>query len=233
MVAAAYASGASPDEIEFVARTMKFKDVARWTLSRYGLAGSERMSVFLSRLLKKTRFEDMRIPLTVVASDLKSGHPVIFRDHGDVVIPIRASCSYPGLFTPIRDGERCLVDGMVSMEVPAKPVRDLGATHVISVVLPNADSFSAGNMFSVVNRCFQVMSNRMQGDWRRHSSLVISPPVAHIGWDGFVSSKDLIQAGERAAKAAIPSIRRWMEGAEPQAECAVTPIRRSEQACLG
>src|SRR5690242_12818247 len=41
MVAAAFASGANSYEIEDVARSMKFKDIARWTISRMGLAGSE------------------------------------------------------------------------------------------------------------------------------------------------------------------------------------------------
>lgn len=224
MVAAAYASGATPDEIEAVARTMKFKDVAKWTVNRLGLAGSERMTTFLARLLKQHRFEDMRIPLTVVASDLVSGKAVVFKDKGDVVLPIRASCSYPGLFLPICSEGRCLVDGMVSMEVPARPLREMGASHVISVVLPNADKFDADNMLSVINRSFQVMCTRSELDWRQQSNLVISPDVGAIGWDGFVSSKQLIEAGERAAEAAVPAIKRWLD---PERVRAPFPVRRN------
>ena len=51
IVASAYASGTSIEEIAAAARTMKFKDVARWTVSLLGLAGSERMAGFLKRLL--------------------------------------------------------------------------------------------------------------------------------------------------------------------------------------
>jgi NTE family protein len=210
MVAAAYASGSTPDEIEAVARTMRFKDVARWTISRYGLAGSERMCLFLKRLLKTDRFEAMRIPLTVVASDLESGKPVCFRS-GDVVLPIRASCAYPGLFTPIRDHGRWLVDGMVTMEVPASPLRQMGATHIISVALPNPTAFDAGSVFSVVNRCFQVMAERSEREWRRCSNLVISPEVGNIGWDGFTNCRELVEAGEKAAEAALPILRRWVD----------------------
>ena len=56
------------------------------------------MKRFLERLLKRYTFEEMRIPLGVLATDLCAGHPVTFRDHGDVFLPIRASCAYPGLF---------------------------------------------------------------------------------------------------------------------------------------
>ena len=51
-MAAAYASGASPGEIAEAGSAMRFTDVARWTIGRMGIAGSERMDRFLRKLLK-------------------------------------------------------------------------------------------------------------------------------------------------------------------------------------
>ncbi len=210
MVAAAYASGSSLDEIEAVARTMRLKDVARWTVSRLGLADTDRMVVLLQRLLKTSCFESMRIPLAVVASDLTNGKPAIFRGSGDVVTAIRASCAYPGLFLPVRHENRYLVDGLVSMEVPASPLRSMGATHIISVSLPSPESMDPSSMFSVVSRCFQMMSARTEHEWRRHSTLVIEPAVCDIAWDSFPSCGKLVEAGEKAGMAALPSILKWL-----------------------
>lgn len=210
IVAAAYASGTSPDEIESVARCMRFKDVARWTINRLGFAQSDRMEVFLRRLLKRFRFEEMRISLAIVASDLASGKPVIFRNAGDVVIAIRASCAYPGLFTPVRHAGRYLVDGMVSMEVPASPLRQMGAGRLLSVALPNPEALNPTSMFSVVNRCFQILASRTESEWRRQSDIVISPGVGTLAWDAFGSCRELIQAGEAAAEAAMPVIEKWL-----------------------
>lgn len=216
IVAAAFASGATTQEIEKAASSMRFRDIARWTLSRFGLLHSERMEGFLLRLLKVRTFEQMNIPLAVVASDLVSGRPVVFQGKGDVALPIRASCAYPGLFLPIRQNGCCLVDGMVSMDVPAEPLRRLGATHVISVVLPNPDeTIDPNNLFAVVNRCFQVLTDRAEMDWRRHSSLVIAPDAHKVGWDDFEKTKELIEAGEKAARAVLPAILRWFP-ARPQ-----------------
>ena len=64
-----------PDDIEKVALSMKFRDVARWTLNLRGLAGNDRMITFLARLLKTERFEEMRIPLAIVATDLVPANP--------------------------------------------------------------------------------------------------------------------------------------------------------------
>jgi NTE family protein len=211
IAAAAIASGATADEIQQVALSMKFRDFARWTLSFLGLAGSERMITFLTRLLKANKFEDMRLPLAIVATDLRSGRPVTFHGTGDVVMPIRASCACPGLFLPIRYQGRLLVDGFVSMEVPAEPLLQMGADRVISVAIPNEEGTGDyGNMLSVVSRCFQIMSGRSQNSWRRYSSVVIAPPVADLAWDSFASAKKLIQCGEQAARAAMPSIQRWL-----------------------
>src|SRR4029077_2482021 len=93
IAAAAVASGATSYDIEKIALSMKFRDVARWTLNVMGLAGSDRMIAFLARLLKAHRFEDMQIPLAIVATDLITGKPVTFHGSGDVVLPIRASCA--------------------------------------------------------------------------------------------------------------------------------------------
>ena len=214
MVAASLASGACADDIERVALSMRFRDVARWTLNLKGLAGSDRMITFLSRLLKVSRFEDMKIPLAIVATDIVRGKPVTFHEEGDVVMPIRASCSYPGLFLPIRYQGRILVDGFVAMEVPAEPLWQMGAKHVISVAIPSQDGLEDyGNMFSVVSRCFQVMSSRTENSWRRYSNVVIVPPVARMAWDSFDSAKRLIDLGEEAAMAVMPTILKWLPAA--------------------
>src|ERR1043166_5221107 len=75
IVAAAYASGAAPEEIARAGCAMRFTDVARWSIRRMGFVVTDRMKRFLERLLKTYRFEEMRIPLGVVATDLCTGEP--------------------------------------------------------------------------------------------------------------------------------------------------------------
>jgi NTE family protein len=214
IVAAAYASGAPADEIARAGCSMRFADVARWSLSRMGFVVSERMKPFLKGLLKGYRFEDMRIPLGVVATDLCTGEPVSFRDAGDVFLPIRASCSYPGLFQPVRSDGRLLVDGAMSVEIPALQLRELGATHVVAVHLPAPScARPPADVFQVVRRCFQIMQIRNEDGWRRESDLVITPDLGAIEWDGFDCGPELVKAGEAAALAALPAIQSWFLGA--------------------
>jgi NTE family protein len=144
VVAAAYASGTTADEIASIGQSMRFSDVGHWRPGRLGLVSSAGMTRFLARLLKADRFEDMRLPLGVLATDLATGQPIVFSTAGSVADPLRASCAYPGLFHPVECRGRLLVDGAMSTGVPAALARQLGATHVhggvhgLALVLPES-----------------------------------------------------------------------------------------------
>jgi NTE family protein len=185
------------------------------------------MQRFLEKLLKRYRFEEMKIPLGVLATDLCTGESVRFRDSGDVFLPIRASCSYPGLFQPVRRDGRLLVDGAMSMEIPALMARQLGATHVISIHLPAQGGMRPPtNMFQVVNRCFQILESRTEDSWRTSSDLVITPDVRAIEWDGFGCAPELLKAGETAALAAVPQIQAWLQSPQ-RAPDGLVPLPRT------
>ncbi len=217
IVAAAYASGRTPEEIGAAGAKMRFSDVARWSFSFLGLAASERMTPVLQKLLRQMQFEDMRIPLGVVATDIRTGKPIAFRDHGDVALAIRASCSYPGLFRPLELNGRMFIDGAMSVEVPTLLARMMGATRVVAVHLPHQDeTFEPHNFLHVIHRSFQIMMAHNVENWRRHTDIVITPDVGAITWDGFENAQRMIEAGEAAAEKALPEIRRWL-GREPAA----------------
>ena len=224
VVAAAYASGATSEEIARIGCSMRFGDVGRWSLGRLGLVESECMHGFLKRALKTYRFEEMRIPLGVLATDLATGEPVPFSETGSVFDPIRASCAFPGLFQPVLHDGRLLVDGAMSTGIGAALARQLGATHVISVPLPpGAPRTMPSNMLQVVNRCFQILQSRFEDIWRGETDLVIAPDVRGVDWHAFGRGPELVQAGEAAALAALPKIQEWFSPPRPAAVC--PPLR--------
>jgi NTE family protein len=177
------------------------------------------MKQFLSGILKTHCFDDMPIPLGVLATDLCTGEPVSFRDTGDVFQPVRASCSYPGLFEPVNVDGRLLVDGAMSVEIPAVLARDLGATHVISVAVPAPPLCRPpADVFQVIRRCFQIMQRHSEAAWRNASDLVLTPDLKSIEWNTFDAGKDLVSAGEAVATAALPVIQSWFSHATAVSE---------------
>src|ERR1700681_2976576 len=91
ILGAAYASGASLARIIATCRTLRFRDIARWRVSRLGFASNHRLGDLIERVFDSRQFEDLRLPMAVVATDLSSGALVVFTQ-GTLVDAIRASC---------------------------------------------------------------------------------------------------------------------------------------------
>ncbi|MGH9961941.1 MAG: patatin-like phospholipase family protein, partial [Pyrinomonadaceae bacterium] len=84
LVGGAIASGMQLADIESIGRNLRWRDIGRMTMSRLGVQSNERLEQYLRKRLPLTRFEELPIPLAVVATDLHSGKAVILRDEGDV-----------------------------------------------------------------------------------------------------------------------------------------------------
>src|SRR6202163_3695261 len=132
ILGAAYASGAPLARIIATCRTLRFRDIARWRVSRLGFASNHRLGDLIERVFDSRQFEDLRLPMAVVATDLANGEPVVFTQ-GNLVDAIRASCAFPGLFEPVQIGTRYLADGGLVAPVPTRAARNLGAATVIGV----------------------------------------------------------------------------------------------------
>lgn len=206
IIAAAYAGGATLAEMERLAAATHFKDFGRWTLSWLGLASNHRLEAYLRRVCPARTFEDMQIPLSIVATDLGTGDPVEY-SQGEVYTPLRASCAYPGLFLPVEHEGRLLVDGFLAAPVPVDAVRRLGADFVVAVYLDSSPpDVKPTSMFDVIGRSFAIMQRHANSSWEQHADVVIAPNVAHFDWDDFRETPRLIAAGEAAAEAALPKI---------------------------
>jgi NTE family protein len=218
VLGAAYASGAPLARIIATSRTIRFRDIARWSVSRLGLASNHRLADLIERVFECKEFEDMKIPLAVVATDLASGDPVIFRQ-GPLVEAIRASCAFPGLFEPIQIGTRCLADGVLVAPVPTQAARQLGGTIVVGVAVGVHDGKrdAPKNMFQVVARAVSAAQKHQLDTWERHADLVIRPDVNSLAWDDFAKANQAIEAGAAAARLAVPRIKKLLSVREHSA----------------
>jgi NTE family protein len=212
LIGAAYCSGLSAEELEQVAAHVRFKHIARWTLSRYGFASNQRMIGFLNSLLKVKTFEELRIPLAVTATDFSTGEGVIFHS-GPLVDPVRASCAYPGMFQPVKIRGRLLIDGMLSHTVPTQPLRQMGAERVLAVHLKGKWTNGEGprHLFDVIGQCFAIAQEMNSSQWKQAADLVIEPDVNGFKYDAFEHAAELVRAGEVVARAALPEIRKWLQ----------------------
>jgi NTE family protein len=212
LIGAAYCSGVSLDELEQIARSVRFTTFARWTVSRYGFASNDRMVAFLARTLKVKTFEELRIPLGVTATDFNTGEGVVFHS-GSIVDPVRASCAYPGMFLPVNIRGRWLVDGMLSHPVPTRPLRDMGAERVLAVHLKGQWTKDGvpRHLFDVIGQSFAIAQDQMSHLWKGAADILVEPDVAGFAYDDFKRAAELVRSGEVAMRKALPEVRKWLE----------------------
>src|SRR2546427_897845 len=219
ILGAAYASGAPLRRIIETCRSLRFRDIARWRVSRLGLASNQRLAILIDRVFESRQFEDLQIPLAVVATDLTSGEPVVFTQ-GNLVDAIRASCAFPGLFEPMQIGTRYLADGGLVAPVPTCAARSLGAALVIGVSVGMQDGHRGAptNIFQVVSRAVNAAQKHQLEVWERHADLVLRPDVQSLAWDEFDRADEAIAAGAAAALRALPRIEKLLRQKQDAAQ---------------
>ena len=218
-IGAAYCSGLSIAEMEQIASRIRSRHLARWTVSKLGLASNERMGDFLHKILKHKSFDGLKIPLAVTATDCATGEGVVFRAGSpsvSLIHAVRASCAYPGMFQPVEIQGRHFVDGMLVHPVPSVPVRAMGASHVLAIHLrTGAQSTGPQTMFDVIGRSFNFALDRSAGTWKAASDLVVEPDMTGFAYDDFARAGEMIRVGELAMRQALPQVKAWFEAQKP------------------
>ncbi len=138
VVGSLYATGASIDQLEEAALSMK-KSTTLFlidpALPHSGLISGSKIVEMLNDLaLEGKTFDDLKIPFEAVATDVESGVEVIL-NQGKVIDAVRASISIPGIFTPVKYQNYYLVDGGVVNPVPVNVVQRMGADIIFAVSL--------------------------------------------------------------------------------------------------
>lgn len=180
-----------------------------------GLIGGEKVKDFIKNYIDKIHFDKLKIPLSIVATDIKTGESVVM-DEGDVASAIRASISFPLVFEPVKRNNRLLADGGLSLPVPVDIAKKMGADIVIAVNLDN-NYFTNGNnkitemgFYKIANNSINILRHHLAALNSRNANLVINPQFGDIHWDKFLDGKDIILSGERAARKDLSKLKKLL-----------------------
>lgn len=208
IVGALYADKPSVDHIKHAVWDMKSDsifDINLWNC-RYGLSQGKNFYRILDDHLEAETFDELKIPLVVVATDLYSGE-LITLGSGDLVKSVQASCSIPFFFVPRDYLGRILVDGGVVNPVPAMVARDLGADLIIAVdlceLLPKT---YPKNLFQVFDRSTEIVFMWQNQVCSSHADFVIRPKTCGVGTFNDTMKQLLYESGKEAAREMIPEI---------------------------
>jgi len=209
LVAALYASGKSSQELRRVADTMEEAEITDWMmpiLNRGALRG-EALARYVNAQVGGKSIEQMKIPLAIVATDLRNGEPVAFR-RGNTGSAVRASSAVPAVFQPVRIGDREYVDGGLVAPVPVKQAREMGANFVIAVdISSDPEGNPAGDTFQILMQTFAIMGKSINTLALREAEFVLRPPLSGVKSADFSAQRRSIEAGRSAMQAMLPQLR--------------------------
>ncbi len=232
LVGSLYAAGIPLHEVsQEIGRLSKLSEQLRLVDVGLGAGGlsvrGRRVYNFMADLLgEQLTFADLHIPFAVTSVDLETGRDIVIQG-GLVIDAVRATISVPGVFTPVELGDFRLVDGGVLNNLPVDVARSLGEEPVVAVdVLPSfAENwpgqpptetglrldFVRGGLHDVYSTLMIMIAALTEYKLGLYPPDLLLRPVlpSDVGLlVGFHRADELISAGEQAAEAVLPQLRR-------------------------
>ena len=175
-----------------------------WSLPA-GLNAGHQISLLIDRetlpYSEISSFDQLPIPFRCVATDLVSGKKEVFQN-GSLAKAMRATMSIPGLFSPVREGEKVYVDGGLVGNLPTDVVRKMGADVVIAVHLETAPvkAEDIQSLFSVLGRSIEVVIHENEIRGLAGADLIVNVDLRDYTSLDYGKAKSIIQKGESATK---------------------------------
>ena len=223
LIGAFYCASPNAKQLVRLANTVQWKKIFDITLPTRGVIKGKIIDEFLKTHIGVSKFEELKIPLFVATTDIENNRQIIF-NRGNLAKAVRASISIPGIFIPVKNKGRVLVDGGVIDPLAVEVLKDYADIIIVvnvnsieevnkGYILEEADSAKDGKLPNIVHtlfRSFHIIDSERVKDMleKDHLSadLVISPVLKGIRGRDFAKVNQAVRGGEIAARKALD---RW------------------------
>jgi NTE family protein len=192
-----------------IGRLWEFLDLK---LGKGGLVDTGPFMDFLQKAMGVSRFDQLQIPLKVVAADFWERRQVVFEE-GDLIPAIQASMAIPGLFTPVHYRGKVLVDGGLVNPVPYDLLVDecdvVIAIDVLGDRTPSSADGSPGYLETTFNTIQILETSLVREKFRNHPpDIYIHPELKNIQVLEFNRAEE-IYAQAQPARDELMRALRW------------------------
>lgn len=210
IVGALYADNPYAHAIKHKLIKLRKKDLLDPTIAALpiGLVQGHALENYLLGELKAKNFEDLEIPLVVVATNVDNNHIVMLRS-GPIVPAVHASSALPPVFLPVRLYNQTLVDGGVIAPVPVQVARIYKPKLLIAVDIstpPPRDEMSNG--LELLNRSLHIAFYELSRLQSSKADIFLHPNLAGYGTFDDQNNVELYEKGRSTAKAAMGKIKK-------------------------
>jgi len=177
-------------------------------MPKMALLAGDKLENIIHELTDSKTFRDCKIPLSIVTTDIETGEEVVLKS-GDLQKAIRASCSWPGIFRPVKIDGRFLVDGGVKNSVPTKFALDGKTDYVIAIDVGFCVRHGKiVNIMQMILQSFQIMGHELNKWQAKEADTVIEVDLGDLDQAAFDRARDAIREGFRAAESKIHKIKK-------------------------
>jgi NTE family protein len=206
LVGCMHAFGHPTYEIQKMAASLERSDVVDLIVPDNGFVRGEKLEAYVNRLVRDTPMEEFPVAFHAVATDIATGREKVF-SKGNAGAAVRASCSIPGIFQPVKIEGDTYVDGGLVSPLPVDAARRMGADAVIAVdISGGVDGTVPGGILDTLIQAAGIMYAKISEVQGARADAVIRPQVGHIFAGDFTKRHEAILEGEKAAQEAIPEI---------------------------
>lgn len=204
ILGALFCAGMPMERIRSLTPYISWRRIAEPVQSDQGLLSFAKLERLIIMLLGDIEFQDLGLPFAVVVMDAVTGERLFIRE-GRLATAIRASCSIPGIVTPVEVDGRLLADGGVVDNLPVDAAQALGADFVIGVdVFEPHYRRSRGPLGKGLTAIETLVRNAGGGVGR--ADFLIAPKTAGRTYMRFSRHEELARLGEQAARESLPSL---------------------------
>jgi NTE family protein len=198
-----YAYGFNAFQLQSLSFSIEKGDIIDLTVPDKGFIKGEKLESYINHMVNNTPIEKMRTPFYAVATDIQSGEEVVFAS-GNTGMAVRASCSIPGIFQPVKIGD----DGGLVSPVAVDYAKKMGADLVIAVdISSGANNAPPQTTMETIMQSVVIMYSKISQNQLARADVVIRPKVSHIGSTDFSKRHEAVLEGEKAALEAMPQIK--------------------------
>jgi NTE family protein len=206
VVGSFYAYGYDAFQLQKLSFSIEKGDIVDLAIPDNGFIKGEKLEEFVNKTVKNTPIEKLKLPFYAVATDIQTGQEVAF-GKGSTGMAVRASCSIPGVFRPVKIGERMYIDGGVVSPVAVDVAKKFGADIVIAVdISSDVERALPENTIETILQSLNIMYSKLASIQVSKADVVIKPKVGHIGSADFSKRHEAILEGEKAALEALPQV---------------------------
>lgn len=217
LIGACYAYDQDPEKIEkLMLKIQSSKDVYDYSFSTKGIIKGYKLQQYISEYFKEgkdVKFKDLKIPLSINATDIVDGEEVVF-NKGSLIPAIMASLSYPGFFTTRKINERICVDGGVINPLPLDHLDGMDYLILVDVSEEKKDIDENSNLKDIIIQSTLIMQKKLVENKIKECKtkyIIIKPDLKKVPVLDFKQSPKFITIGEKEAQKQIEKILKDIE----------------------